>query len=107
MARLSVSLLGAFGAALDGQPVSGLESAKVKALLAHLAVESDRAHTRQALAGLLWPEFPEASARRNLRQALFNLRRSIGDDRAETPFLLADRETLRLNPEADLWIASL
>ena len=59
MARLSVSLLGTFQATLDGEPVSDFESAKVRALLAYLMVESDRSHHREALAGLLWPDRPE------------------------------------------------
>ena len=53
---------------LDGAPVTGFESDKVRALLAYLAVESDRPHRRETLAGLLWPEQPENAARLSLRQ---------------------------------------
>jgi DNA-binding SARP family transcriptional activator len=48
MARLSISLLGSFQVTLDGEPVTTFESAKVRALLAFLAVEAGRAHRRDA-----------------------------------------------------------
>ena len=95
MAHLSLSLFGPWHVTLDGQPVTGFESAKVRALLAYLAVEADRPHHRDALAGLLWPEVPDSTARNNLRQALANLRQAIGDRTAEPPFaLLTDASRL-------------
>ena len=74
MARLSIRLLGPFEVALDGEPVTGFVSDKVRALLAYLAVEADRPHRRETLAGLLWPDVPEQSARTSLRTALANVR---------------------------------
>ena len=49
MACLSVSLLGPFKVTLDGTPVSGFVSIKARALLAYLAVESERPHRRDSL----------------------------------------------------------
>ena len=91
----------------NGTPVAlpvratGFVSNKVRALLFYLAVEADRAHRRESLAGLLWPEWPDRSARTNLRNALANLRQAIGDRDAEPPFLLVTRETIQRNPESD------
>ena len=79
MAHLSLSLLGAFQATLDGEPVAGFGSAKARALLAYLAVESERPHRREMLTALLWPEEPERVARHNLRHVLFTLRKVVGD----------------------------
>ncbi len=53
MAYLSLSLLGPLQIMRDGQPIAGLTYDKVRALLAYLAVEADRPHPREALAGLL------------------------------------------------------
>jgi DNA-binding SARP family transcriptional activator len=101
MARLSIQLLGGFQATLDGEPVTAFESDKVRALLAYLAVEPERAHRREKLVGLLWPERPEAVGRQNLRQALSNLRRALGDRQARLPFLVTTRHTLQFNRASD------
>jgi len=85
MAHLSLSLLGPFQASLDGEPVTDFESTKVRALLAYLAVEANRPHRRDVLAGLLWPDWPDRDALSNLRYALSNLRQVIGDRTAQPP----------------------
>jgi DNA-binding SARP family transcriptional activator/predicted ATPase len=104
MARLSLFLLGPFGVILEGQPVIGFESDKVRALLAYLAVEAERPHRRQKLAGLLWPELPESAARRNLRNALYNLRQVIGERDAAPPVLAVTRDTVQLDLSSDHWL---
>ncbi|MBI5302036.1 MAG: tetratricopeptide repeat protein [Chloroflexi bacterium] len=101
MPHLALSLLGAFQAMLDGEPITSFESHKVRALLAYLAVENDRPHARETLAGLLWPDFPNREALRNLRLALSNLRQAIGDHRAIPPFLLITRDTIQFNAASD------
>lgn len=110
MARLSLSLLGPFQAALGGEPITAFESNKVRALLTYLAIESDRPHSREKLAGLLWPERSDQDASANLRYALSNLRAAIGDraaieDRAASPsFLLVSRQTIQFNCASDAWV---
>jgi DNA-binding SARP family transcriptional activator len=49
---------------------------KLILLLAYLAIEP-RAHTRDSLADLLWPEFDADHAKANLRRALFNLQQAF------------------------------
>jgi len=44
MARLDIMLFGPFQLMLDGEPVAGIDSDKVRALLAYLALEADRPH---------------------------------------------------------------
>jgi DNA-binding SARP family transcriptional activator len=101
MAHLTISLLGPFRVALGGEPITAFESDKVRALLAYLAVETDRPHRRETLAGLLWPEWPERSARHNLSQALSNLRRAIGGSDAAFPFFLVSQQTIQFNADSD------
>lgn len=98
MSRLAVSLLGSFQAYSDDKPLTGFRSDKTRALLAYLAEERDRPHARTALAGLLWPDFPDTAALTNLRSALANLRHLLGDD-AETS-LLVTATTLQFHPAA-------
>ena len=104
MGRLSVSLLGPLDIKLDEEPVSAFQSDKVRALLAYLAVEADRAHRRETLAGLLWPDYPQRSARTNLRNALANLRQVIGDAQATPQFLDITRQTIQFNRSSDAWV---
>ena len=68
---LRVRVLGATELAVDGRPVAGLASATARwtALLVRLAV-TGTAQSRSALAGLLWSDLPEETARANLRLAL-------------------------------------
>lgn len=101
MPHLSLMLSGPFQATLDGQPATGFESNKVRALLAYLAVESARPHARETLAGLLWPDYPDRAALSNLRSALANLRRAIGDPQADPPFLLITRDAIQFNIASD------
>jgi predicted ATPase/DNA-binding SARP family transcriptional activator len=101
MAHLSLSLLGPFQATLAGKAVTTFESNKDRALLAYLAVEADRPHRRQVLAGLLWPDWPEGEARSHLRHSLAKLRTTIGDRHATPPFLLITRDTIQFNCEGD------
>jgi len=58
---------------MDGEPVD-LTTKKAQALLAYLAVERARPHTRDHLATLLWADKGDERARHNLRQALAKIR---------------------------------
>ena len=107
MSRLSISLLGSLQINLDNQPVTGFDSAKSKALLAYLADEPRRVHSRSALAGLLWSERPETLALGNLRHVLANLRQVLRDQEMPAPFLLVERELIALNLHSECSIDTL
>lgn len=104
MARLSIHLLGAFHVQRDGETVTSFQTNKARALLAYLAVEAQRPQQRAYLAGLLWPEWPEAQARTYLRQALANVQHVLSDNGAATPVLLTTRDTIQFNPSNDVWL---
>ncbi len=103
MVRLSLFVLGPFEARLDGELLN-FATHKAEALLVYLAIESDRAHRRDVLAGLLWPDQPQARAFHNLRQALSHIRQALPNPgrNNETPFILADRETLCFAMHSDV-----
>jgi len=68
---------------------------KVRALLAYLATHPGRAHPRDRLTALLWPDVVgDSRARQSLRQALAGLRRALGSARA----LLVDADTVAVDP---------
>jgi DNA-binding SARP family transcriptional activator len=104
MARLSIYLFGPLQVTLDGQPITGFESDKVRALLAYLAAEPGRPHRRETLAGFLWPDCSEQLARASLRRALTNLRQVIDEAHSDPPSLTIDRQSICFNPESDVWV---
>ncbi|MHB1317495.1 MAG: AfsR/SARP family transcriptional regulator, partial [Anaerolineae bacterium] len=98
MSRLSLTLLGPFSAMLDSAPCAAFHSDKARALLAVLAVDCARPLRRESLAGLLWPGYPERSARASLSQALHALNRLAGPSPAgAAPLIAATRAALQLN----------
>lgn len=101
MANLTLGLLGPLRVIAGDAPITSFESDKARALLAYLAVESTQPHRRDALVGLLWPDCAEDVARRNLRQALYNLRRAIGDRAAKPQYLLISQQDIQFNTASD------
>jgi WD40 repeat protein/DNA-binding SARP family transcriptional activator len=73
---LEIHLLGQFSLNLDGKSVE-LPSRPAQSLLAYLALTEGIAHRREKLAGLLWPDIADADARRNLRRALWHIRKVL------------------------------
>jgi DNA-binding SARP family transcriptional activator/predicted ATPase len=99
--HLTLQFLGSFKAQLNDDIPLESRAKKIEALLAYLAIESDRAHRRESLVGLLFPEVPEEQARTNLRQTLTRLRRAINDKKSDPPFLLITRESTQFNLDSD------
>ncbi|MCB9444172.1 MAG: hypothetical protein H6669_08030, partial [Ardenticatenaceae bacterium] len=105
MATLTLSLLGPFAASLDERPLTKFTTNRVQALLIYLAVEAVAAPVRRdVLMDILWPDLPQESAQTNLRQTLYRLRKTIPeltrrDGEGMVPFLLADRQTVQINPD--------
>ncbi|NOZ95273.1 MAG: tetratricopeptide repeat protein, partial [Acidobacteria bacterium] len=73
---LTLLTLGGLEIVWGGRAVTGLDLRKTRALLVYLALTPGR-HDRSLLAGLLWGNLPEERARRNLRRALWSLRRHL------------------------------
>ena len=104
MSVLEIRLFGGFEVRWGKNPVTWFESQKVRALLAYLVLNSGGAPNRDHLASLLWPDEGTARARKNLRQALYNLRTTLAraDASLENP-LIATRQSVQLNPELPWW----
>ena len=104
MKGLSLLLLGPFSASLDGKVLGSFRTRLAQALLIYLACEPVR-HQREHLMTLIWPDSSSASGQQNLRQNLYLLRQLIPDvagtnGQSSVPLILADRETVQLNPAA-------
>ena len=90
---LEVILLGGVALTLGGRPLAALRSQKAIALLVYLAC-TQRAHSREMLADLLWDATSTAQSLSNLRTVLARLRRHLGD------YLLVTPETIALAQDA-------
>ena len=96
MAELRIALLGPARVEVDGAPIQ-VDTRKAVALLAYLAVTGDR-QGRDAVAGLLWPDYDQDHARAALRRTLSALGKALGGG-----WLAADRTSLGLDT-GGLWL---
>ena len=87
MAELRIALLGPPRVERDGAPIE-VDTRKAIALLAYLAMHPER-HGRDAVAGLLWPDYDTEHARGALRRTLSTLNKAVGPG-----WLAADRTTV-------------
>jgi DNA-binding SARP family transcriptional activator len=78
MEELRIKVLGGIQVQLGGETIE-FSRHKATALLVYLTVTGER-QSREALATLFWPENTQARAYANLRQAIWEIRRSLGDD---------------------------
>ena len=101
---LEVRLLGQFRVTLDGEVVE-IASRPAQSLFAYLILHPGTEHRREKLAGLFWPDSSESNARNNLRQALWRVRKALGDEEeVEGSFILGDSFTLAFNPQSEYWL---
>ena len=98
---LEVRVLGGLSAVVDGRPVELPADARARELLARLAL-SPGPHSRSALAGRLRPDVPEDSARKTLRNALYELRRALGPAR-DAVVVTGQRVGLSDSVRVDVW----
>ncbi|HEV2785524.1 MAG TPA: AAA family ATPase, partial [Solirubrobacteraceae bacterium] len=98
---LEVRLLGGLSAVVDGRPVELPPDARARELLARLALASSP-QPRSVLAGRLRPDVPEASARKTLRNALYELRRALGPAGREAVIVSGDRIGLADSARVDV-----
>jgi DNA-binding SARP family transcriptional activator len=95
MTSLVVRLLGDLQVSRGSSGAAvAIRARKVRALLAYLAIHPGRAHGRDRLTGLLWPDVGDVQARQSLRQALAGLRRAI----SKTGALVVDADTVAIDP---------
>ncbi|MDT8305393.1 MAG: BTAD domain-containing putative transcriptional regulator [Anaerolineae bacterium] len=102
MTHLSLTFLGCFHAARGERALTAFRSTRVQGLLVYLALRQQEPQARDVLATLFWPDEPDAVAKKNLRQSLYQLRQVLGEEEAEgAPHLLVTRTTMQFNAASD------
>ena len=94
---LELRLLGHPQIQQNGTELTNLKKGKPLALFAYLAV-TKRAHSRSVLAGLLWGDMSESTARKNLTKALGVLRPHLEEYLTITP------QTIAFDGDSDYWL---
>lgn len=110
MEGLAIRLFGKVLVEWGGRPVTSL-SAKAMELLCYMLVYRDRAHTRETLAGVLWPEASYSLSKKYLRQTLWQLQAALGHRLGTTNghgpvpgLLLLNSGWVRLDPATRWWL---
>src|SRR6266498_2910818 len=98
---LEVRLLGRFEVSHDGKPIP-ITSRPAQSLFAYLILNAGTLHRREKLAGLLWPDSLEETARDNLRHTLWKIRKAL-PPKPTTEYLLADDLSIAFNTASDHW----
>jgi len=94
-----IELFGGLRLVSKGETLTRFRTRKTAALLAFLAYQPRRMHSRDLLVDLLWPEDEAAAARHSLRTALSALRRDLERNQGtKTTVVLADHFSAGLNP---------
>ena len=103
MAPLEISLFGGFEFRREGSRLAPIGLRAGRSLLAYLAINRDRDHTRDLLSGTFWPEMDEQRARRRLSQALWQIH-SIVSEEDEAPIIITQGDRVRFDPAASYWL---
>src|SRR5215211_9120845 len=99
---LEVRLLGKFEVSRGGKTIA-INSRPAQSLFAYLILHAGTAHRREKLAGMLWPDSLEETARDNLRHALWRIRRVL-PVKPKPEYLLADDLSITFNASAEYWL---
>jgi non-specific serine/threonine protein kinase len=99
---LEVRLLGTFDIKYKNKPVQ-ISSRPAQALFAYLILSAGTSHRREKLAGLLWPDSLEETARENLRHALWRLRKAL-ESASSVRILEANDLSIGFKKSQDYWL---
>src|SRR5688500_19364393 len=102
MVMLEVRLLGTFEVKCKKKVIS-ISSRPAQSLFAYLILSAGTSHRREKLAGLLWPDSLEETARDNLRHALWRVRKALPSN-SKNEYLLADDVSIAFNASSDYWV---
>jgi DNA-binding SARP family transcriptional activator len=100
---IEVRMLGFLDVAIDGRHIAKWGSLKARALFQYLVFHARQPVRRESLMDVFWPRHTRDSARNNLNVSLYNLRRTLHEQRAQKYVLFAGGCYL-LNPELGWWI---
>ena len=94
---LTIQSLGSFQMTVGGQPITGMNQARLQELLVYLVLRRGRPVPRQSIAFLFWPDSTEKQALTNGRHLWHRLRQAIPE---AGRFLAADDLSVQWRPDS-------
>lgn len=101
---LRIHLFGGFSVAYGETPLPPLASRPARLLFALLALNAGRPMPRAVLSGRLWPDLPEARARRRLSHALWQIHDALGELAPRHVYLLTPEDTVAFDAGSPYWL---
>jgi len=102
MDMLEVRLLGSFEVKHKKKPIN-ISSRPAQSLFAYLILSAGTAHRREKLAGILWPDSLEETARDNLRHALWRVRKAL-PAKPTAEYIVTDDLSIAFNASSEYWL---
>jgi DNA-binding SARP family transcriptional activator len=103
---LVIYCLGPFRVYNNEQLIEKWPGHKCKSIFKYMIIHRKRPIHREILMDLFWRDADPEAARRNLYQAIYNLRQALQTGDPEFPYILCEDSCYRLNPELELWVDS-
>ncbi|MEO0534487.1 MAG: hypothetical protein AAF215_11560 [Cyanobacteria bacterium P01_A01_bin.123] len=75
--QLRINLFGHLRLTFENQPIASLRTDRYQSLLAYFVLQARSPQPRSQLAGLFWPDIPEAKTKASLRQELYRLKKML------------------------------
>ena len=105
--RFLLQLLGGLRIGRQGEPPVDFSGHQAGAILAYLALNPKRAHTREELADIFWPDDDPEEARAKLRKSLHSIRARL--EQLQIPpdaIVIATRSTLQISQAVSTDVAA-
>ncbi|UCC63050.1 MAG: hypothetical protein JSV36_20285, partial [Anaerolineae bacterium] len=103
---LVVYCLGSLRVYNNEQSIEQWPNQKCKSIFKYMIGHRERPIHSEILMDLFWRDADPKAARRNLYQAIYNLRQALQTGGPDFPYILCEESCYRLNPELELWVDS-
>jgi DNA-binding SARP family transcriptional activator/uncharacterized protein YjbI with pentapeptide repeats len=103
---LVVHTLGSFRVYVDGRPVENWAGRKCRSILKYLLIHRAQPTHAEVLMDVFWPDAEPKSARRNLYQAIYQLRQSLQAGEPDLQYIVYEDGRYALNPDVHVWVDS-
>ncbi len=102
-AELSVFMLGSFRLFRNGRPVVSWPGTRTPRIVRRIAAHRGRPVPREILIDLFWPEADVETGRRNLHQAIYQIRSMLRDDRDAQSAILYENDAYSMDGRLGVW----